>query len=120
MLRIDRIYNDDIRKGEKRVLVDRLWPRGISKERAQLDEWFKDLGPSTELRVWFNHEPDKYEQFKTRYMKELEEEPQQTLLHELYTMGEKGDLVLLFGAKETRFNQAVVLKEVLDGMHYHD
>lgn len=97
----------------RRVLVDRVWPRGISKEDAHLDLWAKDLAPSTDLRKWFNHDPAKWPAFRERYFEELRAQPD--ALEELRALVRAGDVVLLFGAKDTEHNNAVALKEFLEG-----
>jgi uncharacterized protein YeaO (DUF488 family) len=94
-----------------RVLVDRLWPRGISHERVQLDAWEKDLAPSTELRRWFGHEPNRFEEFRQRYIEELRE--QRPRLTALRRRARTGPLTLVYGARDTEHNDAVVLAEVL-------
>ncbi|RAI80155.1 DUF488 family protein [Macrococcoides caseolyticum subsp. hominis] len=108
MYKLARIYDEDIPKG-KRVLVDRVWPRGISKEDAKLDEWLKDVAPSTDLRKWFNHDPDKFSDFKKKYKDELKDND---AVKELKDM--KGTIVLLYGAKDEKHNHAVVLKEYME------
>lgn len=113
-LQIARIYES---KGEAttgyRVLVDRIWPRGISKEAAHLDLWAKELAPSTELRKWFGHAPARFEEFSQRYMKELNDNPEaQDLIKQI----EKHDNVtLLYGAKDKTHNQTVVLQQYFAG-----
>lgn len=116
-VQIKRVYDDAEKSDGLRVLVDRLWPRGLSKEDAQVDEWLKDVGPSKELRQWFNHDPDKFDEFKKKYKKELEDnEEQQEELEKLkeWTIKHKKKLTLVFGAKDEENNQAVVLKEIMD------
>ena len=119
-VQIKRVYEDAEKSDGFRVLVDRVWPRGVSKEDAQVDEWLKEVGPSKELRQWFDHDPDKFDEFKKKYKKELEDnEEQQKELEKLkeWTVKHKKDLTLLFGAKDEKNNQAVVLKEILDHQH---
>lgn len=101
------IYDENIPKG-KRVLVDRVWPRGISKEDAKLDEWLKDIAPSTDLRKWFDHDPDKFSDFKKKYKEELKDNDAVKKLKDM-----KGTIVLLYGAKDEKYNHAVVLKEFM-------
>jgi len=94
-----------------RVLVDRLWPRGVSRERAKLDEWDKELAPSTELRKWFGHEPSRFEEFRRRYIEELRgQRPRVTTLRR---RARAGTLTLVYGARDSEHNEAVVLAEVL-------
>jgi uncharacterized protein YeaO (DUF488 family) len=94
-----------------RVLIDRLWPRGISRERAQLDAWEKELAPSTELRQWFGHEPTRFEEFRRRYIEELRD--QRARLTALRRRAQKGTLTLVYAAHDKEHNDAVVLAEVL-------
>jgi len=112
---IQRIYEAETQPRGYRVLVDRVWPRGISKERARLDEWLRDLAPSTELRKWFNHDPSRWDEFRARYRVELT--VQREDLQRLKRIALQGTLVLLYGAKDTVHNQAVVLAELLQGLH---
>ncbi|GEO69780.1 DUF488 domain-containing protein [Levilactobacillus acidifarinae] len=113
-LKLERIYTKPADLTGYRVLVDRLWPRGISKVNAHLDHWDKEIGPSTDLRKWFNHDPEKFSEFKTRYLAELKANPAlpaflQQLTEQLATQ----DVILLYGAKDETHNQAVVLKAFL-------
>lgn len=110
-IRIKRIYEDRTKDDGYRVLVDRLWPRGISKEGAHVDEWLKEIGPSNELRKWFGHEPPKYPEFKKRYEQELHAQPE--LLKHLCELARKQRVTLVYSAKDEEHNQAVVLREVL-------
>lgn len=98
----------------KRYLVDRVWPRGVSKERATLDGWLKDLAPSTELRTWFHHEPARWEDFKRRYQEELTASQAAQLLETLREEGKEHRVTLLFAAKDEVRNNAVCLKELLE------
>ena len=113
---IARIYEDKNSQKKIRILVDRIWPRGISKEEAKLDYWLKNVAPSNDLRKWFNHDADKYEEFKERYKKELETGEQQDALAKLkaLTIKHEKNICLLYGAKDKDHNQAKVLKEILD------
>jgi len=111
---IKRIYEKPDKDDGYRVLVDRLWPRGISKENAKIDEWIKDIAPSTELRQWFGHEPERYDEFRKRYKEELKSHTDE--LKRLKSISKKQKLTLLYSAKDTQFNQAVVLMEVLSKM----
>lgn len=114
-LKIERIYTKPADLDGYRILVDRLWPRGISKVNAHLDEWLKEVGPSNELRKWFGHDPAKYDEFKTRYLEELAVNPAYDQLKQLVAkqLATK-NVILLYGAKDEQHNQAVVLKEQLD------
>ncbi len=111
-IQIKRIYEDASGADGYRVLVDRLWPRGVSKEAAQLDEWLKDISPSPELRKWFNHDPERFEEFKKRYETELAEKEEQ--VRKLLDMAEKQKVTLLYAAKDETHNHAVVLMEFLE------
>lgn len=111
-LKTKRIYEDVNENDGYRLLIDRIWPRGVSKEQAQLDEWNKDLAPSEELRKWFGHEKKKFQEFKNRYKAELKNQHEE--LERLRKMAEKKRLCLLYGAKDKEHNQAVVLKELLE------
>ena len=108
-IRTRRIYDEP--DGGYRVLVDRLWPRGVSKERADLDEWLKDLAPSTELRKWFAHRPERWEEFVHRYRGELEKNP--GVADFSLECRSRPDTVLLYGARNARENEAVVLRDYL-------
>ncbi|HET8553662.1 MAG TPA: DUF488 domain-containing protein [Rhodanobacteraceae bacterium] len=110
---IKRIYEDAAASDGKRVLVDRLWPRGVSKDKAALDEWCKDVAPSDDLRKWFGHDPDKWSEFRKRFIAELDanEDGWKPLLD----MARKSKkLTLLFGARDETHNNAVVLKTYLE------
>lgn len=96
------------------MLVDRLWPRGLGKERARLDDWRKDLAPSDALRKWFAHDPVRWEEFRRRYRRELSAPAQAEALKALARLGRRKTVTLLYGATDERRNQAAVLKEVLD------
>lgn len=108
--RIKRVYEAPAADDGTRVLVDRVWPRGVSKEEAKLDLWLKEIAPSTELRKWFGHVPDKYPEFKKRYLQELSGNPALQQLKEM-----SGTVTLLYGAKDEVHNQAVVLSGLLRG-----
>ena len=115
MIVLKRIYEPASDDDGKRILVDRIWPRGISKDKAKLDLWMKEIAPSTELRKEFNHKPERFEEFKAHYINELKEDDEKiAAIEELLRMIEEGKVTLLFGAKDEVHNQAVVLKEVLE------
>jgi uncharacterized protein YeaO (DUF488 family) len=110
-IKLKRVYEIPAAGDGFRVLVDRLWPRGISKEKAGLDVWLKEAGPSDELRKWFGHDPAKFDEFRRRYKNELASNP---ALAELKTITAQHQTVtLLYGAKDPQHNQAVVLAELL-------
>jgi len=111
MIKIKRIYEPASKADGYRVLVDRLWPRGIKKENARVDKWLKDIAPTTGLRKWFNHEPEKWKQFITRYRKEISSSD---AMKELKAdLREHKTVTLLFGAKDEEHNQAQALLEFL-------
>ncbi|MCK8519650.1 DUF488 domain-containing protein [Methanoculleus sp. 7T] len=112
MIRIKRIYEEPSEDDGLRVLVDRLWPRGISKERALIDRWEKDLAPTTELRRWFGHDPAKWEEFLQRYRAELE--GREELLTRLQHEANDGTVTLLYAAKDEEHNNAVALKRYIE------
>jgi len=106
-----RAYEPASKEDGIRVLVDRLWPRGMSKEKMEAVLWLKEAGPSTELRKWFNHDRDKWEEFKSRYFKELDGNAE--AIDQLLELAAKGRVTLLFSAHDEEYNQAVALKEYL-------
>jgi len=112
-LKIKRIYEQPNSEDGVRILVDRLWPRGLTKEKASIDLWLKDIAPSTELRKWFGHDPSRWEEFKQRYLQELKENDEQ--VRRLKQEMEKGTTTLVYGAKDTEHNEAVVLQGFLSG-----
>ncbi|MEE3420675.1 MAG: DUF488 domain-containing protein [Lachnospiraceae bacterium] len=113
---VKRIYEQPEEADGYRVLVDRLWPRGISKEKACLDSWCKEIAPSGELRKWFHHEPDRYEEFRMRYLLELQENPTASSFKEMIEeKAADGPVTLLYSAKDRSRNNAIVLREWLDG-----
>lgn len=114
---IKRVYETASRTDGARVLVDRLWPRGLTKERAALDEWLRDLAPSDELRRWYHARPEQWQNFRKKYLKELSQPEAEDALRRLYQLAHKRKrLTLLFASKNETNNNAVVLKELLDGM----
>nr|HET6902171.1 DUF488 domain-containing protein [Ktedonobacteraceae bacterium] len=110
---LKRVYDEPKEDDGKRVLVDRLWPRGLSKERARVDLWLKEVAPSSELRKWFGHEPEKFAEFRRRYEAELDAEGAQTKLAELRDMAKREHVTLVFAAHDTEHNNAVVLRDLL-------
>ena len=113
MVHIKRIYSEPNPHDGIRILVDRVWPRGCTKERARLDGWRKELAPSTALRKWFGHDPLKWDEFRARYREELTQPEQRRAIEELARLARTQTLTLLFGASDPEHNQAVVLKELL-------
>ncbi|REJ07679.1 DUF488 family protein [Microbacterium bovistercoris] len=114
-VQVRRIYDDPEPTDGKRVLVDRLWPRGISKERAELDDWCKDVAPSTELRKWYAHDPAKFEEFARRYRTELDDPEHAEALASLRALAAEGPLTLLTASKRDDISEATVLQQMLTG-----
>lgn len=110
-IRLKRAYDPAVSSDGYRVLIDRLWPRGVSRERAKLDEWERKLPPSTKLRQWFGHEPARFEEFRRRYIEELRS--QRPRLTELRRRARNGTLTLVYSARDAEHNDAVVLAEIL-------
>ena len=111
IVEIKRVYDAPAPSDGKRILVDRLWPRGITKAKAEIDVWMKSIAPSPELRKWFAHDPAKWQEFEKRYRAELAANP---ALDELRRTADKENITLLFAAKDVKNNQAVVLKKLLE------
>lgn len=109
---LKRVYEKSAASDGYRVLVDRIWPRGIKKEEASIDCWLKDIAPSSQLRKWFGHEAEKWPEFKKRYFQELSAHPE--ALGQLAEIVKDRKVVLVFGAKDTKHNNAVALKEYLE------
>ncbi len=109
-IKLKRVYEQPDTKDGERVLVDRLWPRGLTKEKARVDLWLKEIAPSTELRRWFGHDPAKWTEFKRRYRAELKGNKEQVA--RLKDEMEKGPVTLLYGARDEEHNEAVVLLEL--------
>ena len=114
MIKLKRAYDDPEDEDGTRVLVDRIWPRGVSKERIRIDQRLSDIAPSNELRHWFNHEPAKWDEFHRRYLAELDDPIRQAELDALAKIARQGTLTLVYGARDTVRNQAVVLKELIE------
>jgi uncharacterized protein YeaO (DUF488 family) len=110
-VRIKRVYEKPEKGDGKRILVDRLWPRGLTKEKAAIDLWLKQIAPSTALRKWFGHDPGKWKEFEQRYHQELMNNEEQIKL--LKEQAKKGIVTLVYGAKDQEHNEALVLKELL-------
>lgn len=111
---IKRIYGEEKKESDgDRVLVDRLWPRGISKDKADLTDWWKEVAPSDDLRKWFDHDPEKWTEFRKKYLDELKDHKEK-IKEYLGKVDGRKKLTLLYGAKDEKHNQAVVLKEYLD------
>lgn len=112
MVKTKRVYNPASPDDGKRILIDRLWPRGIKKEHTKIDGWLKEIAPSNELRKWFAHDPAKWQDFKKRYINELKKKNE--IVQELRAEAKKGMITLLFAAKDVEHNNAVVLKELIE------
>lgn len=110
---VKRVYESKEAKDGRRVLVDRLWPRGLSKVEAHIDQWAKDLAPSHELRQWFAHQPEKWLEFKEKYEKELSTPEKGRLLEQIARMAMKGDVTLVYAARDSEYNNARVLGEIM-------
>jgi DNA-3-methyladenine glycosylase len=111
-IKIKRVYDEPEAADGYRVLVDRLWPRGVSKERAHLDEWLKDIAPTAELRTWFGHKPERFTEFVARYKAELKNNPAARQLQAIVAAHKT--VTLLYGAHDPTMNQAVVLLDYLN------
>jgi uncharacterized protein YeaO (DUF488 family) len=110
-IQLKRVYEPPAPEDGVRILVDRLWPRGLSKEKAAVDDWMKEIAPSAELRKWFGHDPDRWAEFRRRYMAELRQHT--GLLDQIRELASERKVTLLFGAHDQEHNDAVVLAEVL-------
>ena len=113
-IRIKRIYEPPSPEDGVRILVDRLWPRGITKEQASIDEWMKEIAPSAELRTWFGHRPERFAEFAERYKRELSEEPRRGLVNRISETAVKKNVTLVYAAKDPVHNHAIVLQDWLN------
>jgi uncharacterized protein YeaO (DUF488 family) len=111
---VQRVYVSTTASTGKRILVDRVWPRGIKKETLHLDLWLRDLAPSTPLRKWFGHDPKRWEEFQRQYHTELRRPEQQGRLNELITLARRGPVTLLYSARDEEHNQALALRRVIE------
>jgi uncharacterized protein YeaO (DUF488 family) len=118
MIQLKRVYKQPSRRDGLRILVDRLWPRGLTKERAAVKLWLKDVAPSTELRTWFDHDPAKWKRFQVRYRKELREKKDALKL--LKKRCKEQTVTLVYGARDENHNEALVLKGILEGRKTKD
>jgi uncharacterized protein YeaO (DUF488 family) len=112
-LKIKRAYEKQEGTDGKRILIDRLWPRGVSKAKAGIDEWLKNLGPSTELRKWFGHDPEKWEEFRKRYSLELSAPDKGILLKKIAQSARHANVTLIYSAKDTEHSDVKVLEELI-------
>jgi len=114
-IQIKRIYEPVEESDGIRLLIDRLWPRGVSKEKAHIDGWVKELAPSSQLRVWFGHKPENFEHFAALYRAELDANPQaQTKARQIILQSNENTVTLLYGAKDPKINHAIILKAYLE------
>jgi uncharacterized protein YeaO (DUF488 family) len=113
-VRIKRIYEQATASDGRRILVDRLWPRGVRKEDAQIDEWLKDIAPSDELRKWFGHDPARWDEFRQRYLQELQMPERRKALEHLRELTRMGNVTLVYSARDEEHNQARVILEALE------
>ena len=114
MVKLKRAYERADRADGFRVLVDRLWPRGVTKQAARIDLWAKDVAPSPELRKWFGHDPDRFAAFSVRYRQELAREPARTALEDAMRRASRGTVTLVYGARDEEHNGAMVLKQEIE------
>lgn len=115
-IQVKRIYEEPESADGMRILVDRLWPRGIAKEKAKLTLWMKEVAPSTELRKWFGHKPERFAEFEAKYWEELSEAAVQPYVEQLRKWAEQGRITLLYAKKEEAYNHALILKRYLEAM----
>lgn len=113
MVALKRVYDEPAPNDGTRVFVERLWPRGLSKERAQIDLWLKEVAPSHELRTWFSHDPEKFAEFRRRYEAELAKPPGQDALTKLRELAEQRAVTLVLAARDTQHSNATVLRDLL-------
>ncbi len=114
-VRLKRAYEPASPSDGTRVLIDRLWPRGVTKQNAKIDEWLKEVAPSTELRKWFAHDPARWREFRHRYQGEVRQHPEQ--LAHLRALAREGVMTLVFSAHDEEHNDAVVLRDLILGRH---
>jgi len=112
-IRLKRVYEPPEKEEGLRLLVERLWPRGLTKEKARIDAWYKDVAPSPELRRWYGHDPEKWEAFRRRYLDELRGNPE--AVSRLRERVKEGPVTFVFAAKDEKHNSALLLKEFLEG-----
>lgn len=112
-IRLKRAYEQPVPADGTRILIDRLWPRGVTKAAAALDQWVKDIAPSTALRKWFGHDPARWEEFRSRYIAEIREHPD--ALRNLRDQARQGPITLVYSAHDEAHNDAIVLRDILLG-----
>ncbi len=113
-IKLKRVYEQPDKNDGERILVDRLWPRGLTKEKASVDLWLKEIAPSTELRKWFAHDPKKWKSFRGRYQTELRNKKE--LIKVLKQKAREGTITIVYGARDEKHNEALVLKQFLETM----
>ncbi|MGN7359324.1 DUF488 domain-containing protein [Paenibacillus sp. SAF-054] len=113
-IQLKRVYDPAADEDGERILIDRIWPRGLTKEKARLTSWMKEVAPSPELRIWFGHRPERFEAFKARYESELSGAEVQPLLEKIRSSSASGKVTLLYAAKDRQHNHAIVLKAYLE------
>lgn len=113
MLKIKRAYDKKEAGDGNRILIDRLWPRGVTKAESGIDEWLKDLGPTTELRKWFGHDPEKWEEFRKKYVKELSAPDKEALLGKIAQSASRSNVTLIYSSKDTEHSDVKVLQELI-------
>ncbi len=113
-IKIKRVYEEPANDDGRRILVDRLWPRGLTKAKAHVDLWLKEIGPSTELRKWFGHEPERWDTFRRRYLEELK--GKDDLLDILKKEASEGRVTLIYAARDEKHNEALILKQFLESL----
>jgi len=111
-IKIKRVYEQPDRKDGERILVDRLWPRGLTKEKGHVDLWIKEIAPSTDLRKWFGHDPKKWKNFRRRYETEIRHK--EDLIKVLKQKAREGTITLIYGARDEKHNEALVLRQFLE------
>ncbi len=116
MIRIRRAYDPPAEEDGDRVLVDRLWPRGVTREKARVASWARDIAPSTELRQWFGHDPARWDEFRKRYARELQDPAKRAALRDMADRSRRVTVTLVFGAKDELHNNAVVLKRLIEAI----
>jgi uncharacterized protein YeaO (DUF488 family) len=116
-VRLKRAYEPPEKSDGTRILVDRLWPRGVSKEEAELDQWIKEIAPSAELRTWFGHDPRRWDEFQSRYRAELAEHSD--MVKDLRARAREGTITLVYSARDEVHNDAIVLRDVILGKKDH-
>ena len=112
MIKLKRVYEEEASRDGARYLIERLWPRGLSKDSLEIDGWLKDAGPSTELRKWFSHDPEKWPEFRRKYFAELDRAPE--VLAPIREAARRGTVTLLYSSHDTEHNNAVALKEYVE------